>query len=367
MSLAEELVNEILTRLPAKSLMRFKSVERSWNTLFKTNSFIRIQKERQMNEDRVIIFYNETGIYDLPKITVVSTCDPPQYETLEFPISHLNYCLMEHITSGYCNGIYCLEAVFGCNYRETNHQYITETVLWNPTTREAKVIPNNPLAPTGNFMCHSGLGVSDPNTFDQFKYIQIYIAGAGADNEYDVVYVELYDLNTQSWFVIHDIHVTRLKSSLLAPGSYSNGLCHWLSLDFTFILCFDFHSNKFRTIKSPLTTQFCRIIEPNNCIAYLVYETDYDYDPPRHIIQIWNLEQDDTWVKRCNIVAADEYVTICAILKDYTEFIGEPLYYYMPLYNSRGQLLRQFQIPARQHIGIYDYVETIAPLSLYII
>ncbi|RHN53057.1 putative F-box domain, leucine-rich repeat domain, L domain-containing protein [Medicago truncatula] len=39
-SLTEDLQIEILVRLPRKSLMRFKSVQRSWNILFKTYSFV---------------------------------------------------------------------------------------------------------------------------------------------------------------------------------------------------------------------------------------------------------------------------------------------------------------------------------------
>jgi len=39
-SLTEDLQIEILVRLPTKSLMRYKSVQRSWNILFKTPSFV---------------------------------------------------------------------------------------------------------------------------------------------------------------------------------------------------------------------------------------------------------------------------------------------------------------------------------------
>ncbi|KEH15721.1 F-box and associated interaction domain protein, partial [Medicago truncatula] len=39
-SLSEDLQIEILVRLPKKSLMRYKSVQRSWNILFETPSFV---------------------------------------------------------------------------------------------------------------------------------------------------------------------------------------------------------------------------------------------------------------------------------------------------------------------------------------
>jgi len=39
-SLNEDLQIEILVRLPRKSMMRFKCVQRSWNILFKTPSFV---------------------------------------------------------------------------------------------------------------------------------------------------------------------------------------------------------------------------------------------------------------------------------------------------------------------------------------
>lgn len=53
-NLGEDLEREILVRLPAKSLTRFKCVQRSWNALFKTRTFVARQKHIQSNNHRLM-------------------------------------------------------------------------------------------------------------------------------------------------------------------------------------------------------------------------------------------------------------------------------------------------------------------------
>ncbi|CAL0334134.1 unnamed protein product [Lupinus luteus] len=121
-----------------------------------------------------------------------------------------------------------------------------------------------------------------------------------------VVYAKLYDLNTDSWFDILDIRdsyadVCDVKVGIGRCGAYSNGVYHWLSADYTCIICFDFRSNKFRTIETPSTMDYGQIIEANNCIAYIVYSYHVADDTTNNWAEIWNLKQDGSWVKQCNI------------------------------------------------------------------
>ncbi|AES76970.1 BSD domain protein [Medicago truncatula] len=51
-SLTEDLRMEILVRLPVKSLMRFKCVQRSWNILFKTPSFLSKRRLHSSENDK---------------------------------------------------------------------------------------------------------------------------------------------------------------------------------------------------------------------------------------------------------------------------------------------------------------------------
>ncbi|KAK7258945.1 hypothetical protein RIF29_24537 [Crotalaria pallida] len=56
-SLPEDLVHdEILVRLPTRSLMRFKCVDPSWNALFNTDTFLMRHTLMQMREERNMIF-----------------------------------------------------------------------------------------------------------------------------------------------------------------------------------------------------------------------------------------------------------------------------------------------------------------------
>lgn len=150
--LPEELLIEILTRLPTKSLLRFKSVCKTWCTLIRKPDFIDLHYHHHRKVSR-----NDSILV----VRSIPTVDPQQQECNKYVNSEIVLSLLSSKTPttttttalvrfppdlfgpgstfdgdvqlfGPCNGVVCL----------TN----TNDVLCNPATREFKAIPVPPFS-----------------------------------------------------------------------------------------------------------------------------------------------------------------------------------------------------------------------------
>ncbi|KAK7257700.1 hypothetical protein RIF29_31863 [Crotalaria pallida] len=379
MSLAEDLVIEILERLPTKSLMRFKSVHRSWNALFKTNSFVCRHSQRQKQshqQQRFIIFH---AAYDLDpgpvhKLNLLLLSSSTFHvQDLQYPLHHRNNYHLERIRLlGYYNGVLCIRVTLSPNSNSSEGgggDSFDETIVWNPATKETKVVTHSPFPPPKDF-CHCfGFGAAHPNTFDDFKLIKIYYPFPDSDNaNANDVFAEVYNINTNSCTLIQDIGADDITSfDNHSYGLFSNGVCHWLAYEGTHILCFDLASNKSRKVNTPLTQEFSTIHVARDSIAYAVRRNlgfpIYDYN----LIEIWILNQDYcSWTKLWNVGTLDVSIEIYALWKDDTEFIGGSRYHALASYDSRAQPKRLFQFSdyGLLEVHMHEYVESIATFSL---
>ncbi|GAB4824472.1 hypothetical protein Ancab_040301 [Ancistrocladus abbreviatus] len=166
--LPEDVLMEILSRLPGKSLMKCKRVCKSC--------------KRTGCDDSVFL------------IDVASIIDPGNF------CSELSLQYMDH-----CHGIVCLR-----NYEGEKSAVVA---LWNPTTREFRVLPQSPLALSSSHgpVMWSGFGY-DPMTND-FKVVQCRTNNIFLSVKLEPP-VELYALSTNSWKLLDvDAELVSLLSS----------------------------------------------------------------------------------------------------------------------------------------------------------
>uniref|UniRef100_A0A7N2R135 F-box domain-containing protein n=1 Tax=Quercus lobata TaxID=97700 RepID=A0A7N2R135_QUELO len=133
--LREDLAVEILSRLPVKSLRRFKSVRKSWHALIRNHSFITQHHKwaTSDNQERGVLFTHEhqgqTRVYLLlSNDTLEMSRD---IEMLSFFPEKFDKLVID----GPCNGIFFL---YG---KSSECLYGEEILLWNPATRESKLLP----------------------------------------------------------------------------------------------------------------------------------------------------------------------------------------------------------------------------------
>ncbi|TKY46612.1 F-box protein [Spatholobus suberectus] len=377
-TLLQDLVEDILERLPAKSLVRFKSVARSWNALFKTNSFIRRHSQRQNGSDeRLMIVHADPYVTPTHVVTLLSFSHRTLLHLPESQHSFLPYVDHYFVYFYHCNGVIC----FSINSKIT---------LWNPATREVKAVPARearvrPAIPKRDvvlphpilrLMTNRGFG-ADRNTFDDFKVVQFNVT-FHSDNNNDaqpLALVEVYSTRTDSWTVLCDVSANDLTNKL-APfsyndfvfhdGTYGNGVYHWLSFDCTYILCFEFGSDRFRILDTPTALPSSTIFEAGDSIGFAVQHSVCENEEEEQFeigFDIWFLAQDSSWTKIYKYNIGPLYYSfprIYAVRKDGAEFLAGYRFKELVSYNSNGEPLLQFQYL----IDMHKYAESIAPLSI---
>ncbi|CAK9186087.1 unnamed protein product [Ilex paraguariensis] len=152
---------------------------------------------------------------------------------------------------GPCNGILCLR---GSGVSKKKYFHI---ILWNPTTREYKVLP------TSNFgfppyklgrECYIGYGF-DHKTKD-CKVVQLLGFRRRNDRKKDEVRAKVYSFNADSWRPIHvklPYFTTRYRGCTL----YVNGEIHWSGFceGDPIILSFDIGSEERRVTPIPVYSE----------------------------------------------------------------------------------------------------------------
>ncbi|XP_055804041.1 F-box protein CPR1-like [Solanum dulcamara] len=217
-----ELVSEILSRLPVKFLLKFRSVSKSWLSLISSSEFIKnhlnLSANNKEDTHHVLILdvgggkWNYKG-FPLKSLFYDSVTEPLE---LDFPIEKNNHW---HYVKGSCNGLvylsdYCLEY----------------SLLWNPTTRKHKDLP--PFRPRAK-KTEPAFGFGYDELHDDYKVVIIsynYTIRTSDDIE-----VKVYSLKSDSWTSVDycDEGIFFIKKSpgycgeILIDNGFLGGKLYW--------------------------------------------------------------------------------------------------------------------------------------------
>ncbi|KAF3455140.1 hypothetical protein FNV43_RR05588 [Rhamnella rubrinervis] len=222
----EELVIEILLRLPATSLLQFKCVCKSWCSIIKSSSFIAKHlhfnnKDTNLHNVLVNIIYEGTkDYYPLTRLLSFGTIGivkpqllPPTYpQDADYNLANINIV-------GSCNGLIFL------------YDSVGKLVLWNPTTGEKRTLPNcshgtiTGRLPWGVLQLVFGFGF-DAKTND-YKVVMIHSSYILANS---LTEIDVYSLKANSWRTIKCFVTKSLYFESYCNGAFSNGMYSWLAL-----------------------------------------------------------------------------------------------------------------------------------------
>ncbi|OMO81577.1 hypothetical protein COLO4_23508 [Corchorus olitorius] len=225
--LHEDLLAQILVKLPPKSIVRFHSVSKTWCSLFtdhnkKKNNCLLIVKSHDEHkyEPRMCLFHDVTGIsYQdfFPQI-------PPSIET-----SPSNICVHD--------GWLCLL-----------HNSDRDISLWNPATGQLQLLPNchQNIDFHSTKVCHQFIGFgSDHSSSSEYKVIQcFYYSKYSTDGPPHHL---VYSTSTNSW--------KRVEPPVKGYGHTSrsngcvNGVHYWVG--YSSILAFHFSTQVYQVIDIP--------------------------------------------------------------------------------------------------------------------
>ncbi|KAK4270016.1 hypothetical protein QN277_023105 [Acacia crassicarpa] len=269
-----EIVEEILHRLPVKSIVKCTSVCKAWNSLITRQTFIFDNLNRTIQAPN----HNSSLLFHFRKL--ISPGDPcslhqetyslyssvnqqtDQLSVERFPRSLLSEPNRYALFVGACNGLVC-----SADFSPLESSTI---IIWNPSLRKYIVLPK-PITTRKKRgrQCLGGYGDPKYDIFFGFGF-------DSRNNDYKVVrlmndrctkdtpYVEVYSLASHIW---RSISVTVpqyfLGGTTLISSVFLNGALHWLvfryaaydeegcRICYRFILSFDVIQETFRELTLP--------------------------------------------------------------------------------------------------------------------
>lgn len=224
--LYEELIVEIFSRLPSKSLLRFRSVSKSLCSCIANPSFIRLHTLR--SPQKLLLTHDTMNgrFYTLHSHDQLPLSPDYGYDGItpfEFPLMYWRIV-------GSCNGILCL--------LDNENSFI----MWNPSIRRKQTI-HDPLSRRYRRRRHIAAGFGfDPITND-YKIVTIY----GDNGSYSSF---VYSMKKRRWYVI-SFPITTPFNYTSPLSCFVNGVLHWQAIQYIngsilghrFILTFNFSTH----------------------------------------------------------------------------------------------------------------------------
>ncbi|CAN4120675.1 unnamed protein product [Withania somnifera] len=208
-----EIIIEILSRLPVKSVLKFKCVSKSWLSLISSSHFVKSHlKISSRNNNNftnknllLLSMYLPHTLYSCTLYSALHEKSISFINKLNFPWNPSN------IIAGvsFCNGLFLI-----CIGMYSNNLY-----LWNPSTRKTKKLP---FSGAEYSRCDVTYGFGYDESNDDYNVVEIY-------GVYGIHYVyganiKIYSLRENSWRKIE-----KYCDALFCPdsGVFLNGSLHW--------------------------------------------------------------------------------------------------------------------------------------------
>ncbi|XP_031113999.1 F-box/kelch-repeat protein At3g23880-like [Ipomoea triloba] len=210
--LLPEILSEILSRLPAKSLSRFRCVSKPWCALISSSEFVKLHlkasaSRKDYAHHRILCSFAGPRSFSVMQCSLQSVMSERPAEGF-----HIDYPMKTPHNSvwiiGSCNGLVCIAI---------EEKYL---FIWNPTTGKFKKVPDPGVKLKAGFYFMYGFGYDELN--DDYKVVGVFCVFHATNScETEVM---VYSMKGDFWRKIED-----LKGGFLLneAGKYANGKIHW--------------------------------------------------------------------------------------------------------------------------------------------
>ncbi|MCD9561009.1 hypothetical protein HAX54_019943 [Datura stramonium] len=267
--LAEEIIGNILLRLPVKTLVQLKCVCKLWCALISTPWFISVHLKRFSSDpDAHYILVQSTEINGLIPIR-----NPSCLIKLTEPYK------ADYSVVGSINGLVCL-----------NDRYSKLICLWNPSIHQFKMLPMHNIKLQKTRKCYVSLGFGYEQNSDDYKVMRIlnYYKGTPLN------IVEVYSTKLESWRKVKtDVH---LNMNTCSCDAIVEGFTYWVVRNTNeprkaVLASFNLRSEMFSVIPVPevLVTEShsFRAINYHGSLALLAYSSHNEFEK---CLEIWMIE-----------------------------------------------------------------------------
>ncbi|XP_074343107.1 F-box/kelch-repeat protein At3g23880-like [Apium graveolens] len=245
-NLPDDIIYLILSRLPVKSLLRFKTACKTWLSLISSRDFIKTHLFVSNNDP----YYTHTHLllrqwtfnfsYDFRTCSVHSLINEPYTKNMvnesgartfklnDIPSGNHSYVV------GCCNGLICL----------ANNCEDKVIFLWNPSTRKSRILPefdDLKFSSTKFGFCYD-------ESNDDYKVFAIFDCYLGYKCK-----VAVYSSKSDVWRMIGDFHIGGVSYDGV---KFANRAIHWVvrrseHVESKIILSIDIQTETFREVLLP--------------------------------------------------------------------------------------------------------------------
>ncbi|KAG6645960.1 F-box/kelch-repeat protein At3g23880-like [Carya illinoinensis] len=378
--LPEDLVLQTLLSLPVVSLLRFKCVCKSWYALITRHDFIRehiLHHRSPSKKNKNALFL----LSRLDKTTRDHLLSTLSYQTLQVsltqPLPPPYFGINEKVhvfVVGSCDGLLCL-----------SDKYAWKIFIWNPATKETKVVPESTLRRLRSNDCGFGNAIrfgfdSKTNDYKIIRLLRVF--------EFDpsVLYYkgkymyesDLYSLRTNSWRHVDsqpwfDVPYSFIYDGFMGTRTDTNGMASWPAQgDCEYILSFDMSKEVF--LRTPMPDK--RVIGSglynwrdlfllNESVALSVRNSDEEQsDFCFHIWLLGEFGVEESWRKIYTLGPLTGFDTVLGFWKDDALFFGSAdgrLF----LYDSSTKEMNYLQIDGEpMTLQLITFMETLVSVKV---
>ncbi|CAL9221916.1 unnamed protein product [Arabidopsis halleri] len=230
-----DLVEEILSRVPATSLKRLRSTCKRWNALFKNPRFTE-KHFRKAGKESMVLMLKEFGVCP---VIVNLNVTPPSIEfkgALGLKVSHSNSEQIDIFRVFHCYGLLL------CKTKDNR------LVVWNPCLGETRWIQLKDDNYERHSSCRFALGyIQNNKSCRRYKILRLW------SNIIGIKCFEIYEFSSDSWRVIDD--VDHNCCIIIGHGVSLKGNTYLFAFDpkenSTFLLSFYFRTERFKCLCLP--------------------------------------------------------------------------------------------------------------------
>ncbi|XP_057432772.1 F-box/kelch-repeat protein At3g06240-like [Lotus japonicus] len=363
---------KILVRLPVKSVLRCRTLSKSYNALTRETSFIiellSHSSKKAKSKPNFLIFHQTNKFFT----SLVSEDEQSQPHAIDLkPLFIFIHRVNNIITHVHSNGIIYLELLGGVSHNPN------PKILWNPATREVKFLPfPPPMRHAHNTFFHVAHGFGfDPKTND-YKVVNIVVGAYFFLKEYEKLSVQVYSLRSDSWKEVNVGVLARYIAKSMF-NAYLNGAYHWLaeSDNVEFVLCFGMSDDVFWKMNIPQVIsqednnkfyiRHSNIVVLNDRVGYVREHIRSEFH-----FEIWMMNEygvEGSWVRMFNLARGP-----CPeILLEFWNKDDEDIFVlggdeYQPLVLhkiGKQEAMKEFPLRLGIENRAFKYVESLVPLS----
>ncbi|CAL9216051.1 unnamed protein product [Arabidopsis halleri] len=264
--LPHDVCEQILERLPVKSLLRFKCVSKQWRSTIESRRFKETQLIRRQSQDPDVLLVSvaDNSVAN-PNIEALKSLVVGSSVSVKIPTPWEN--TLYQVCSSSCDGLVCL------------YDVDNSSIVVNPTTRWHRTFPlsSYQLLTFNTWKTNMATGSPFPQLGfgkDKFRciYKPVWLYNSLELGLENATTCEVFDFSTNTWrFVVPSSPYRILFSQ---DPIYFDGSLHWFTAPYageTKVLSFDLHTETFQVIsKAPFVHDshteiiMCNL---NNCLC----------------------------------------------------------------------------------------------------